>query len=69
MSRRLFQLFALLVLVPAAAYAKPETAIPVATSDTLHLTLDAAIARALGSGSDMQVARAAVGVAQGRVRE
>ncbi len=37
--------------------------------DTLHLTLEQAVTRALSAGSDMQVARASVGIAEGRVKE
>lgn len=59
----------LCTLAVPPAHARREPAAPVATSDTLHLTLEGAIARALDSGADMQVARAAVGVAQGRVKE
>lgn len=62
-------IFLTLLLAPLPAHAKREAASPVASTDTLQLSLDDAVARALGSGADMQVARAAVGVAQGRVRE
>ncbi len=65
---RLHLALALWLLAPVA-HARREGAAPVATADTLHLTLEAATTRALGSGADMQVARAAVGVAEGRVKE
>ena len=55
------------LLAPGAHAAKPAAML--ASTDTLHLSLDAAVARALKSGSDMQVARASVGIAQGRVKE
>ena len=61
-------LLALAGLVPAARAARPVAA-ATATADTLHVTLDQAIARALESGTGMQMARANVGVAEGRVKE
>lgn len=66
--RAALRALALCTLFAAPAYAaKPVP--PLAPTDTLHLTLDGAVARALRSGSDMQVARASVGIAEGRVKE
>ncbi len=55
------------LLAPGAHAARPTAML--ASADTLHLSLDAAVTRALKTGSDMQVARASVGIAQGRVKE
>ena len=68
MRRALAALAAALLLAPAVRAAEPSSGTP-SPADTLRLTLDQAVARALGSGTDMQVARAGVGVAEGRVRE
>ena len=61
----------LAVLAACAVSAPAHAARPpvLSPTDTLHLSLEAAVARALASGSDMQVARASVGIAQGRVKE
>jgi hypothetical protein len=64
---RLVASWGLLVLHLGVAHAAPAAALT--TADTLHLTLPQAVSRALASGADMQVARAGVGVAEGRVRE
>ena len=63
-ARRLVSLL-LLVLITRVAHAGNATT----PNDTLHLTLAQAVTRALASGADMQVARAGVGVAEGRIRE
>lgn len=63
----LFSLVLALCVAPRAEAAKPAPAAPV--TDTLHLSLDQAIARALESGTGMQDARASIGVAEGRVKE
>jgi outer membrane protein len=58
----------LLVFARPALAARPAPA-PLSPTDTLRLSLEQAVARALGSGSNMQMARASVGIADGRVRE
>ncbi len=57
-------------LAPAPAWpaARDGAAAP-AASDTLRLTLEQALARALGSGNEMRVAQAGIGVAEGQVKE
>lgn len=60
-------LVSLALAAPVARAARPAASVPV--TDTLHLSLDQAIARALDSGTGMQDARASVGVAEGRVKE
>jgi outer membrane protein TolC len=59
---------ALLARVPGAA-AAASAPLTLSSADTLHLSLEQAVARALGAGSQMQVARASVGIAEGRVLE
>ena len=56
----------LLLFVGALALATPAHATP---ADTLRLTLDEAVARALAFGDEARIARAGVGVADGQVRE
>jgi len=59
-----------LALTPGVAARAATPAVPMpAPGDTVHLTLEQAVARALGAGTDMQIAQAAVGVAEGRVKE
>ncbi len=64
----LFIAAALLVLAADAPAARAVAATP-SSADTLHLTLDQAVARALVSGTGMRSARAGVGIAEGRVKE
>lgn len=66
-------LLAALAAGPLAAVARAAPAgadpAPVAPGDTLRLTLEQAVARALRAGNEMRVAVAGVGVAEGRVKE
>lgn len=68
MSPRRLVTVLLLTILAGVAHAAPGTSASM-EGDTLHLTLSQAVARALASGADMQVARAGLGVAEGRVRE
>jgi len=61
-------LLALLLWAPAARAASPPPASP-APTDTIRLTLQQAVARALGSSNEMIAAEAGIGVAEGRVKE
>ena len=56
-----------LAAAAGAAWARPDP--PAAPPDTLRLSLDDAVQRALASGAEARVARASVGVAEGQVRE
>ncbi|MFN8587423.1 MAG: TolC family protein [Candidatus Eisenbacteria bacterium] len=58
---------ALAAAAPALATAAP--AAPPISKDTLRLTLDDAVARALAFGDEARVARAGVAIADGQVRE
>lgn len=72
---------ALVIAAPALAAAAPAPASPAPTlpstapeaphspQDTLRLTLDDAVARALANGDEARIARAGVGIADGQVRE
>jgi outer membrane protein TolC len=54
----------------AGAPARAAKAEPAAgPTDTLRLTLEQALERALGSGNEMRLAQAGIGVAEGRVKE
>jgi outer membrane protein TolC len=53
-------------LVALVLLAAPATASP---ADTLRLTLEQAVARALASGNEMRAAQAGIGVAEGQVKE
>ena len=57
------------VLLPSGLTAAERPAPPVASPDTLRLTLDDAVARALTAGIEMRIADADVRIAAGRVRE
>ena len=60
---------ALLIAAPFdAAIAKGVSAVP-ATTDTLSLSVDQAVARALSEGEEMQMANAKVAMSDGQVRE
>jgi outer membrane protein len=58
---------------PTIAAAASRTAAPVAAAaapgDTLHLTIEQAVARALEHGVDLRLADAGISIANGRVRE
>ena len=56
------------LLLPAAAHARRE-APPPAPTDTLRLSLEDALQRALADGEEMRAARAAVRLTQGQVLE
>jgi outer membrane protein len=57
-----------LALASLPALAAPKRAAAPAPTDTLRLTLDDAVHRALGNGPEARVAQAAVGIADGQVR-
>lgn len=67
MKRPLALLLLLTALVPPT-HAAPRAAAAVVT-DTLRLSLDQAVERALENGTAMQAARAGVGIARGRIVE
>jgi len=61
---------ALLLMLALAASARAAAAVPAvpAPTDTLRLTLDEAVARALASSNEMIAAEAGIGAAEGRVK-
>lgn len=66
--RRLASFSVVLALWAAPVQAAPSSS-AVALTDTVRLSLDDAVNRALSSGSDLRVAQANVGIADGRVKE